>query len=59
VWIGVGPGEVAQRVFRGRPFLGSHTRILAAQRCAILDGVCSLSALSLSRHTTMSRRKYR
>jgi hypothetical protein len=29
VRIGVSPGEVAQRVFRGLPFLGGHDRILA------------------------------
>ena len=34
VRIGVGPGEVAQRVFRGRPFLGGHARILAARNPA-------------------------
>jgi hypothetical protein len=34
VRVGVGPGKVAQRVFRGRPFLGGHARILAAQNLA-------------------------
>jgi hypothetical protein len=40
VRIGIGPGEVAQRVFRGRPLLGGHTRIVAAWNsvCRALEG---------------------
>jgi hypothetical protein len=34
--IGVSPGEVAQRVFRGRPFFGRHARILTVEHPSAL-----------------------
>ena len=49
VRISVGPGEVAQRVFRGCPLLGGHARIIAAQRCAILGRVWRLNSASALR----------